>query len=171
MFIIDIWLWASLGAGIWLSRRRRSYVPARSALVCAACYVVLMLASARASRDHVIDAWRDARGAEPRALMVGPVPVTPLQRQVIVDAGNRYETGTFSWQSGGVTFSPSTVPKNQNGPEVATARESANVRAFLVWSRFPYWQLQSVPGGTRVTVKDMRFGDRFSAAAIVPRGR
>ena len=112
VFIIDLWLWVALGAGVWLARRRQRPVPARGALVFAAGYVIVMLLSARAARDHVIQVWREARGAEPRSLMVGPMPVTPFQRQIIVDGGDHYETGTFSWRSAAVTFSPDTVPKN-----------------------------------------------------------
>jgi hypothetical protein len=169
VFIIDLWLWVTLGAGVWLARRRRRPVPARGALVFAAGYVIVMLLSARAARDGVIQVWREARGAEPRSLMVGPMPVTPFQHQIIVDGGDHYETGTFSWRSAAVTFSPDTVPKNHEAPEVVLARDAPGVRQFLIWSRFPYWQLQPAEGGTRVTVKDMRFGDRFSATTIVPR--
>jgi inner membrane protein len=170
MFIIDLWLWVALGAGVWLARRMQRPVPARGALVFAAGYVIVMLLSARAARDHVIQVWRDARGAEPRSLMVGPLPVTPFRRQVIVDSGDRYEIGTFAWPAA-VTFSPDTVPKNHEAAQVIQARDAPGVRQFLVWSRFPYWELRPAEGGTRVTVKDMRFGDRFSATTIVPRGR
>ena len=171
MFIIDLWLWVTLGAGVWLARRRRRPVPARGALVFAAGYVIVMLLSARAARDGVIQVWREARGAEPRSLMVGPMPLTPFQRQIIVDGGDHYETGTFSWRSAAVTFSPDTVPKNHEAAEVIQARDAPGVRQFLVWSRFPYWELRPAEGGTRVTVKDMRFGDRFSATTTVPAER
>ena len=61
------------------------------------------------------------------------------------------------------------MPKNDERPEVTAAREAPTVRAFLVWSRFPSWTLEPVPGGTLVTVTDMRFmatGGRFSASTI-----
>ena len=41
--------------------------------------------------------------------MVGPVPITPLRRQVIIDAGDRYETGTFTWLPRSVRFDPGAV--------------------------------------------------------------
>ena len=112
--------------------------------------------------------------------MLGPLPTTPFQRIVIVDAGDHYASGVFTWwpldSARGrpirVTFDPVSVPKNDHRPEVAIARAAPNVRAFLVWSRFPFWTLEPAPGGMRVTVADMRFmatGARFSASTVVPK--
>jgi inner membrane protein len=171
IFIVDPWLWLVLGLGVWLARRQRRTAPARGALVFAACYIVTMLASARVARDMVAGVWHDTRGVWPRALMVGPAPVTPFTRMVIVDAGDHYESGTFTWRSGGVTFEPTAVPKNDQRPEVdAATRQSADIRAFLVWSRFPFWTITTEEAGTRVTVRDMRFaggGVRFAASTVV----
>jgi inner membrane protein len=168
VFIIDVWLWLSLGAGVWLARRMARPAPALGALGFAACYIAVMLMSARIARDQLVDVWRLTRGAEPRAAMSGPMPVLPFTRQVIVDAGAHYERGVFSWLTSTTEFDAAIVPKRDDAPEVARARAAANVRGFLVWSRFPYWELESTPDGTRVTVKDMRFGDRFAASTLVP---
>lgn len=157
LFIIDPWLWIVLGAGVWLARRRRSMAPARGSLVLATTYVFAMIVSARAARGEIIDRWQQAEGTPPQALMVGPVPITPLRRQLIIDAGDRYETGTFAWLPRNVRFDPGAVAKNNADPRVAVARDAPNIRAFLVWSRFPFWTLEPAAGGTRVTVGDMRF--------------
>jgi inner membrane protein len=169
VFIIDLWLWLVLGTGVWIARRRRRVAPAIWAIGVAVFYVAVMLGSARAARPIVSDAWQELRGTSPQALMVGPVPLTPFRRDVIVDAGDHYETGIFSWWPSGVTFDARTVPKNGHAPAVAKAREADGVRAFLVWSRFPYWELRDTKDGTLVTVKDMRFPGRFSASTIVRR--
>lgn len=170
VFIIDPWLWLALGAGVWLARRRRVPAPARHALVVAAVYIATMCVTARVARDVVLDAWRTARGAESRSLMVGPTPVTPFRRQVIVDTGAHYETGTFAWLPTRVTFDPAIVPKHDDDPRVTQAREAASIRGFLVWSRFPYWTFDAVPDGTRVTVSDMRFGGAGGAVRAKRRG-
>jgi len=88
LFIIDPWLWLTLGAGILLARtkRRWGFSAARVSLVIAAAYVAAMLVSAHAARIFVQETWRAERDRDPRALMVGPLPVTPLRRLVIVDA-------------------------------------------------------------------------------------
>ena len=168
VFIVDPWLWLVLGVGVWLARRRRAPASSTYALVIASLYIATMLISARAARGIVDRQWTDAHGAPPHALMVGPVPLSPLTRDVVVDAGTHYERGSFS--------RPATldlnehIPKNDDRPEVAAARENPRIRAILVWSRFPFWTLEPVEGGTRVTVIDARFMARgtFSASTVVP---
>ena len=157
LFILDPWLWLVLGAGIWIARRAHSPKVARRSLLVASAYVLAMIISARAARGEIVDRWQQVDGRAPQALMVGPGPVTPLRRDVIIDAGRYYETGTFTWWPRRVRFDQVTVPKNDDDPRVAIARTAPNIRAFLVWSRFPFWTLEPVPGGTRVTVGDMRF--------------
>jgi inner membrane protein len=175
VFIIDPWLWLTLGLGVWLARGGRGlprpYRAARAALVVALIYVGGMVVSARVARAQVLEAWASRHGAAPRALMVGPVPVTPFARAVIVDAGDHYQTGVFRWFPTQVTFDPVIVAKNDDDPRVVRARAAPNIRAFLVWSRFPLWTLESVQGGTRVSVSDMRFitrGGGFTQSVVVP---
>jgi inner membrane protein len=181
VFIIDVWLWLMLGLGIWLSRRAVSSRPARIALVAAAIYIAGMFLSARASRAVVSDAWRHQRGRDPQALMVGPVPLNPFVRQVIVDAGDHYELGELRWlPSPDVTFRPDQIPKNADSRAVRIAQGAPAIRSFLVWSRFPFYQLRNEGGATRVSVGDMRFSldnplrdaigrGRFTATVLVPR--
>jgi inner membrane protein len=171
VFIVDPWLWLLLGAGVWVARRKRVPQPAALALGVAGGYVAVMLASAAVSREAVVREWRATRGYEPSALMVGPVPVSPFVHEVIIDAGDHYETGTYRFWSPRLRLDPARVPKNEHAPEVAAARAAPAIRSFLVWSRFPVWQLQRTAKGTAVTVQDMRFrvgGARFSATAVVP---
>jgi inner membrane protein len=171
VFIVDPWLWLALGTGIWVARRNAGPVVARAALVFALCYIGAMLLSARAARTVVADVWRETRGTEPRSLMVGPLPVTPFTRAVIVDAGTRYETGTFTWWPTGVEFHTEAIPKNDLDPAVTRARaQSREIQDFLVWSRFPFWRIEPDGSGTRVTVADVRFmgaGRQFSASTII----
>ncbi|HEY5616805.1 MAG TPA: metal-dependent hydrolase [Vicinamibacterales bacterium] len=174
LFIIDPWLWLTLGVGVWIARRRLAVAPARRALVVAAMYIVAMVVAARAARDIVVDAWRNEHGRNPDAVMVGPMPVTPFSRDVVVDAGPHYERGTFQWLPPRVTFDRATVPKNDADPRVSRAREAPGIRGFLIWSRFPFWTLTPTSGGTRVTVGDMRFAGqtpaRFEASTVVRDG-
>ena len=173
VFVIDPWLWVVLGAGVWLARRRGSPGPARMAVVVSLCYVVAMYAAGRVARTSVLEAWRAAGGAAPAAVMVGPVPAWPFEREVILDLGDAYATGRFTFPSR-VELSPARIPKNDTGPRIAAASQADGVGGFLVWSRFPYWIVEpaDAAGAVRVTVGDMRFrsrgGDRFRASAVVP---
>ena len=169
IFIIDPWMWFALAAGVWVTGTLGRPRPARVALALVTGYIVVMLTSGWVARGIVTNVWKERHGVEPRALMVGPVPLWPLTRQVIIDAGDHYETGTFSWLRADVTFYPEQIPKNDHAPQVTAARSDNNIRAFLVWSRFPYWTFESSPSGTRVTVSDMRFAGRngFWASTVV----
>ena len=167
VFIADPVLWAILGVGVWLARRRHAPPVARGALLLATGYVAMALISTYVARGLVADAWRERRGREPARVMVGPVAVTPFTRVVIVDDGDSYEVGTFRWWDRSVVFEPMALPKNDRAPEVARARESsATVREFLVWARFPVWTLAPAPAGTQVTVFDVRFMSRSVNGAI-----
>jgi inner membrane protein len=175
LFIIDPWMWVILMGGIVLARRSRTALPARHALAAAFAYIVAMAVNAHMARTAVLNEWRVERGGAPVNLMVGPIPVTPFRREIVVDAGIQYERGTIVWLPLRFTFDRTVVPKNDTDPRVALARAAPNVRGFLVWSRFPFWTLEPVAGGTRVTVRDMRFAGqtpaRFEASTVVSDGR
>jgi inner membrane protein len=170
IFIVDPWMWIMMALGIWLASARGQPRPARVALIVMSCYIAAMVFSGRTARGIVADAWRRAHGTELRALMVGPLPLWPFSRQVIVDAGDHYEYGTFSWSKRAVAVAAERVAKNSDASEVAAARQDENIRAFLVWARFPFWTIEPTSSGTRVTVSDMRFAGRtgFAASTILP---
>ena len=111
------------------------------------CYIAPMLVSGWAARGIVVDTWKSWARRDPRALMVGPLPLWPFSRQVIIDAGDHYEYGAFSWGRGAVTSSPEKISKNSDAPEVAAARRDNNT-VFLVWARFPHWTLEPTGGHT-----------------------
>jgi inner membrane protein len=168
VFIVDIWLWAMLGAGAWIASKRRRERPARIAVLVASIYIAALVASARISREYVLDAWQQRQGRAPLALMVGPQPVTPFTRAIIVDEGDAYVTGTFRWMPIGVTFDTNVVPKNDRHPAVrAAVAQDRRLAAVLTWARFPYYEIESTPRGEVVSLRDLRFGARVGAVSVV----
>ena len=174
VFIIDPWLWLTLGLGVWLARRRGRPRPALVALGLAAVYIAGMLGLAQDARRHVIGEWQARTGQPPRALMVGPVPVVPWAREVIIDAGDSYRVGLYNVWPRRLQLSEEIIPKHDRLAEVSAARAEPRVAAFLVWARFPFWELMRTPGGFVVTVRDVRFRERvagtFNASAVVREG-
>ena len=163
LFIVDPWLWLALGAGVFLARRGQR-APARAGLAIATLYIVAMLVSARAARGIVEDRWIDTMGTPPVKLMVGPVPVNPFRKTIIVDSGERYLRGTFTWYPRGIRFDPAEIPKNDRSPLIDRARQQEpDFDAILVWSRFPYWRIDADADGARVSLNDLRFPDRQAA--------
>lgn len=171
LFIIDPWMWLILALGVWLARRRRSTRPARYALTIALLYIASMTLNSRIARGVVLQDWEQERGGPPAALMVGPVPMTPFRKQIILDDSLAYSTGTLNLLPRELVWDPDRVPKNDDDPRVDRARQDPRIRGFLVWSRFPYWTFEEVQGGTRVTVGDMRFAGqtpaRFEVSTVV----
>jgi hypothetical protein len=151
---------------VWQARKRGSAKPARLGLLAAAAYVLVMVVSARAARAEVMSQWTSAHGTPPRKLMVGPMFATPLHKQVIVDEGDGYRTGTFSWFSRAVRFDEQVIPKNDQTAAAAVARKDAFAQAVLVWARFPSYLIEVGPHGRRVVVSDVRFGRLINAASV-----
>ena len=167
VFIVDPWLWLMFGAGVFWARRALSNRPAQVALALACVYIAGMLWLAAASRRIVLDAWTMAHGKEPRGLMVGPMPFDPLTKQIIIDDGDHYETGTLGWWPRRVSFDRETVPKNDEFIMAARARRDPRISAVLVWARFPYYEIRSSGDTAVVTLRDMRFGDRVGVTRAV----
>lgn len=167
VFIIDPWLWLAFAAGVFWARRGRTPAPAIASLIIASAYIAAMIGLAGGARQIVRDAWISTYGRAPRAMMVGPVPLDPLTKEIIVDAGDHYVTGTFRWWPRSVRFDAAPVPKNDDVPAVQTARQDPDVRAILVWARFPHYWIEPATGGARVTVLDARYGTRVGSATVV----
>ena len=169
VFIIDPWLWLTL-AGALLARRARRPAIAGAALAVAVGYMGAMVVSARSARHFVEESWTASEGRPPAKLMVGPVPINPLRKTVIVDAGDHYRRGTFGWLPRRLVLDARPIPKNDRNPAVLQAQTDRQFQAILIWARFPYYELTKDPAGLRVTLADLRFGPRLFRATTVVRG-
>jgi inner membrane protein len=160
VFIVDVWIWLALGIGVWRSARGGDVRPARRALTLATVYVLAMVISARIGRGIVGEEWRAAQGTAPAALMVGPVFLNPLERQIIIDAGDRYVTGRLGFPDR-VTLDPQPILKGDEHPAVRQVRAiDRRFQAVLTWARFPYYEVERHGPRTVVTLRDARFGSR-----------
>jgi inner membrane protein len=163
LYIIDPILYAVFGLGVVLARRRRREVhhrqtrPARVAVVIAGVYMALMLMSNWWARAEV-QSGLDRAGRAHARFMVTPVFARPLRREVIVDLGDRYEKG-FLWFDPLPHFRPAGygVDKNMTDPAVILAMENPRIRAFLMWSRFPFFVVERTAQRTVVVVNDYRY--------------
>ncbi|CAN5818590.1 metal-dependent hydrolase [soil metagenome] len=164
IFIIDPWIWAALGLGVYLSRRRDRHGtpairrPARMALGAVAAYIALMVAGSRsAERVAIREIEAQQRGPVHR-LMAGPAPVNPLRRRLIYDTGDAYGFGSLAWMPRAeVTLDPELLPKRQDHPAVPQAMRHPSIEGFLYWSRFPYFWIDEHPDHFEVHVNDARF--------------
>jgi inner membrane protein len=158
LYIIDPIMYVMLGLGWWLASRRRTPRPARIALIVAAAYITVMLASNLIARRDVADGLARAGRAAGTRFMVTPVFFNPLRREVIIDVGDRYEKGVL-WFEPLPHFRPAGygVDKGLARPEAQPALQLPRARAFLRWSRFPFVQVNPTPPQDGVWLNDYRY--------------
>jgi inner membrane protein len=175
LFIIDPWIWLTLGTGIvlssWLARRQknpgRSARPAQVALALSSCYALAMAALSRAGAAAV---ERQAGESASRTL-AAPVFGNPLRRDVIRELHGRYELGelSFGWRP-----RYSATAQRPSGREEPAAALAARTRAgtiFLRWARFPCFELERSGEHVMVVISDLRYqgrGNRSWASVTVP---
>ena len=166
LFIVDPWLYLALGAGWWLSRRRdlkgrtRATGPARVGVAVAAAYILVMAASNVIARGTVREGLLRAGQSAATRFMVTPVAMNPFSREVVVDVGDRYEKGNL-WFEPAPHFRPAGfgMPKGLNDPEALPALRSPLARAFLVWSRFPFVQVDRNTSPPTIWLNDYRYAN------------
>lgn len=165
LFIVDPWLWLMLLIAVVLGRRSsRGPRNARVVLGAAALYIVAMIGASLALRARVIASLRSSLGVAPR-LMVAPVPVTPLRREVLYDAGDRYRIGSIGIAaSSALPAVEREIPKGRDDPAVAAALARPEVRRFLAWSRFPFFEVVRDASAVMVRVSDARYASPGSAS-------
>ncbi len=171
LFIVDPWLYLVLGVGTWLSARRwrqgrpDATQPAGLALAVAAIYIGAMMAGTQWGRQLAARALlvpADALG-----LMVAPVPVDPVTRSFVLDAGERYRTGRIDLLTGRVSEGPA-VPKGVGLTAALTElRRSREGAAFVRWSRLPVLIRDPARGTARVY--DLRYSTGASPDCGRPR--
>jgi inner membrane protein len=181
LFIIDLGVWAALGAGIWLARRRGrrgSPSPGRPALVALCLVTAYSLAMGAASGVAERMVARDvvARGlGVPDKVVASPVPIDPFRRDMVFEVGGAYGFGEVRFLPRlSLALDPALVPTNMAHPAIPlAARQDEKVADFLYWSRLPFAELRRLPGATEVTIGDARYdrlpvGGRFTVRTVVP---
>jgi inner membrane protein len=162
LFIIDIWLWAMLGSGIWLSLRRerreqlKPGAPAILAMFGLVAYVIINIGISLA-------AVAETRRIVPQASMVvaNPVPFSFWKREVLVRTDSLY---------GSRSFVPLLAPKGNKGPQplrisknsiYELSKHDSHARAFLFWSRMPIAELRRNGSDQQIEISDQRFEDEL----------
>lgn len=160
LYVVDPVLYAVLGAGILLARRQprpAGEARAQAALAIAGLYVTMMLGATWWAHGEVRHGLARAGRANAR-FMVTPVFGNPFRREVIVDVGDRYEKGVVSFDPA-PRFRPLGygVDINRDDPAARAAAATPRVRAFLSWSRFPFFVVERRGGVAHVYVNDYRY--------------
>jgi len=164
LYIIDPWMYLFLGGAVvvaHVSAREKRPRPrvARLGLGFAAAYVAAMIVSNLWAREVVAGGLARAGRADAR-FMVTPVLANPFLREVIIDAGDRYERGLV-WFDPMPHFRPAGfgVSKGLGDPASNRAMLTPLAQQYLTWARFPFFVVDRTGGRTRVFLNDYRYSN------------
>ncbi len=93
-------------------------------------------------------------------LMVSPHPLDPRRWEVVAQTGNVYRYGHYTWRTRTLTLADDTIPLPEETPEYDAARRHPSIRGFMTWVRFPWYEIERTPEGTRVLIHDARYMTR-----------
>lgn len=141
LFIIDLWLWLALIAGVWVSlRRERSDRPAAKRPAIAAFAAICAYVFANGLITGHAERSATARLAElridPTLVVANPLPVTFWRRDLLWRDAASYGSGGFVLGMG-IEGLGGSVPLRLDDPRLAVAATRPDVAAFLFWSRMP----------------------------------
>jgi inner membrane protein len=227
LFIVDPWIWLTLGGALFLGTRGKALafawillaVPAvllvwngvpdllpakvifagtlvvlvvfrtlgipgqeagrlfltRGAVAIAAAYITAMVAISSLAAREALEQAR-ARGIEVEEIMAGPRPITPFEKDVVLQSGDGYRYGTLTlFPEPRLELADDVIPRPDGSPLVERALAHPDVRGFANWVRFPWAEIEEAPDGVRVHLRDARYArgrtDGFGSATVfVPAG-
>jgi len=164
LFIIDPWIIAMLGAGVWVSlRRERRDVakwmrPARIAIGGVLAYVALNLTISNAAETMV-----EGDAPYPQVAVANAVPLAFWRRDVLWrDMAGSY--GTIPCSLFTCIRYPLTVRKTRMADQriAEWARHDPAAQAFLFWSRMPIAE----PRDGSITLEDQQFSSALTRGSF-----
>lgn len=170
LFIIDVWIWVALIAGVWLSlRRERSgrgnwQRPAFAAMIALTLYIPINMGISHLAKQQGHFAYQWERDAEPTLVVANPVPVMFWKRDVLWrDSENHghfdynlFDARNWIGHSEGRIISSGPV---YDRSLAVVAPASPDIDAFLFWSRMPVL----VPGSDgKRAIGDQRFNNELT---------
>lgn len=135
---------------------------ARTAIGLAATYVVACTVANGPAQARARDALLAAGLGPIQDLMVAPVPADPLGGYVIAVTADTYHIGDWHWLAEPrLALRPEGIRMRLAEPAVQAAMGTELARRFLVWSRYPYAEVETTnDGGYAVSLRDARYSDR-----------
>ncbi|MEQ1537329.1 MAG: metal-dependent hydrolase [Sphingorhabdus sp.] len=185
IFIIDLWIWAALIAGVWISLRREKRGNTnwrRPAVlgffaVCSYIFANGMITGQAESmaRDQIIARYDPTASMLEPEVVANPVPIAFWQREIVWRDEQDYGSGSYSLGTGPVLLGEVRPHNMGQGaasrtmPFRVVADPGSDAAAFLFWSRMPVLEQQD----DALIIRDQRFmdpriGDRFLLRIPVP---
>ncbi|GAA0480193.1 metal-dependent hydrolase [Parasphingorhabdus litoris] len=188
IFIIDIWIWAALIIGVWISRRREKkgrddwQRPAWVSFTVICAYIFANgLITGKAEADTAL-AVEQRTGQQPAQVVANPMPVTFWRRdmiwQMVDENGTAYGETIFDLFDPELFYWKGELIVNDASEQMIADAKKADpdALAFLFWARMPVLQQSDDPdnaGRLVLDLADMRFRDplvkdRFTVRTTMP---
>ena len=174
LFIIDIWLWAALITGVWVSRRRERTgkahwrTPALISFAAICAYILANGLITGRAEQLTAEAVQKKFNVAPTLVVANPVPVQFWKREMLWRNNSHYGQGSYTM------FDDVRIDNSMRAHYMGVADKNAfeaNVTRgspLLFWSRMPVAQIVDAGNKRTLKISDQRFtdplvGDRFSA--------
>ncbi|HYC61996.1 MAG TPA: metal-dependent hydrolase [Thermoanaerobaculia bacterium] len=145
-----------LAALFWRAPRSLATI----ALIIACAYIGARLTIHAITANVVRNELQDVR-----RLMVSPHPMDPRRWEVVAQMGDVYRFGGYDWRTRTLKLADDRLPVAKPSAEWDAARRHPSIRGFVTWMRFPWYEVERIPEGTRVLVHDARYATRRRAGS------
>jgi inner membrane protein len=167
IFIVDVWILAALGIGVWLSRRRERAGRANwtrpawisFAIICAYIFANSVITE-RAERMTAARVEEQiGYGIKPTLVVANAVPVQFWKRNMQWrDARNHYGYGWFTWPDD--VFVGGKVRRHGiDAPTIKAVNAYREGAPLIFWSRMPVAETQGEGDARQLVITDQRFGN------------
>ena len=188
LFIIDVWIWTALVAGVCLSwrweknNRNNWQTPARVTFLAISAYIfgngTITAVAEHAALVRLTAGQSVLMGST--LVVANPKPVLFWEREILWrNGGGRFGKGTYALSDGlklDLTASARNCWHCPGFPVQNAALQNADLRAFLFWSRMPVAKFRGKGSKRRLEISDQRFNnplvaDRFTIRVLLPSHR
>ena len=165
LFIIDPYWWMLLALTLGLAKRQAAQRTIRIAAALALAYPLVLIALSRAG-TRLAERVAEEQGIPSGDVLYQPIAANPLRAQLIIRSDSAYHFGALRW-IGHPRVSidgPHILRGDWSDTRVILARRDPDVRDYLVWSQYPWVEIDTTATDGSVTVV---FGDaRFPRGGI-----
>ena len=181
IFIIDVWLWIALIAGVWFSLRRDRkaainwHYPAVGSLITICAYILANGLITGHAEQTTAQAVEQKYNIVPSLVVANPVPVQFWKREMLWRDATRFGQGTYSALNNVVLNDQIGLHQMEGDRKKALVKDDLDGAAYLFWSRMPVVQIVGGDADKGLNVSDQRFGnpivsDRFTVTVPLNQG-
>jgi inner membrane protein len=128
-----------------------------AALLLASLFIAGMISIHALTIPRAREALQRTQAPDAELLMVAPMPINPLRKDVLVRSGEHYRYGVYDWIGGALRLSPAELRLPDDSPLWREASTSPEVSGFMSWTRFPWYHVETAHDHVRVFILDARY--------------